>query len=168
MTDSILALDPGESTGWSLWALDDDYPIQRLDYGLVKGGMEGLVTFMEVRLGAVRPDVIVCEKWNVNDGRRGDPTEPLRIEGAMYAIASALGLELVFQPTSMKDQCHDYVLQDNGLWISPAEAKLDPAILWVDARDVNDSQIHALAWAKTTAQHEPTLAAYWPERVEFL
>lgn len=162
MTESILAIDPGESTGWSLWALEPEYPMQRLECGLVHGGEAGFITFMEVRLGRFRPSIVVCEEWNINDGRRGNPRFSLRIEGALMAMTSALGIELVFQPTSMKDMCRDSVLKEHGLWITNKQAREDPQILWQDARDVNDSQINALAWAKAIG-HDPTIEAFWPD-----
>lgn len=163
MTESVLTIDPGEATGWSLWALDPKYPIQRLEYGLVKGGTDGFITFMELRLGRLHPDVLIVEDWNRHDPRKGDPTHPLQIKGALMGAASALGVELIIQPNTMKDQCHDSVLKEHGLYILPREAKVDPAIMHTDGRDVNDTQRHTLGWAKVT-EHQPTIALYWPDR----
>jgi len=163
MTETILGIDPGESTGWSLWLLDNDAPIQRVDYGLIHGGVDGFITFMEVRLGSMRPSVTICEKFNEKDGRVAvaDLT-PLPIEGAIRAIASALALELIFQPTAMKSMCSDEKLKELGFYITNAEARENPKIRWQDARDVNDSEIHVLAWAKSI-DHTPTVEAYWPD-----
>lgn len=164
MTESVLVFDPGEVTGWSLWTLDSEYPMYRLEYGLIKGGLDGFVSWLELRLGRLRPDILICERFNTKDGRvaRADLT-PLYLEGALYAISSALGLEVVWQGTDMKALCSDDTLRANGLYFLPSEAKGDPAIMHVDARDVNDSQRHALAYAKST-DHEPTIALYWPDR----
>lgn len=162
MSESLLALDPGEVTGWSLWVLDDDAPLQRLDYGLIHGGTFGAAEWLEQRLGVLRPDILVCERWNRFDGRAGDPTYPLQIEGLLIGAARALGLEITWQSNGMKDLCRDSTLKEFGFYIMPAAAKVDPAIMWEDARDVNDSQRHALAWAKA-ADHEPTVTAFWPE-----
>lgn len=162
MSESILVIDPGEVTGWSLWALDREYPVQRLEYGMIHGGLDGFITFMEVRLGRMRPDLIICEKWNTNDGRRGDPSNPLRIEGALQAMCSALGLELLWQMNDMKSLCTDATLIEHGLYITPKEAKVDPTILHVDARDVNDTAIHMLAYAKASG-HDATIALFWPD-----
>lgn len=163
MTDSLLSVDPGQVTGWSLWALDDEHPLQRLEYGLVKGGVEGWLTWQERRLGELRPDVIVFENFNPNLGYGGAKDfEALEIKGAFRAGCRALGLEVTFQETDMKALCKDDDLRRLGLWILPSEAKVDPAIMHEDARDVHDSFIHALAWAKASG-HEPTVALYWPE-----
>src|SRR6478736_10388975 len=97
MTESILSIDPGEVTGWSLWALDAELPVQRLEYGLIKGGLAGFIFWIEHRYGQLRPDVTVVEKWNRHDGRKGDPTHPLQIQGSILTAASALGLEVTLQ-----------------------------------------------------------------------
>jgi len=163
MSELIMGIDPGESTGWSLWALEPDLPIQRLEYGLIHGGLKGFVSFMEIRLGRLHPTTIACEKFNENDGRVAlGSLVPLPIEGAIYAMASALGIELVMQPTSMKDLCRDSVLKEFGLYITNAEARENPHIKWKDARDVNDSQMHVLAFAKSI-NHEASVEAFWPD-----
>lgn len=161
MTDSILAIDPGESTGWSLWALDDDRPIQRLDYGLIHDGGTGYMPWAERHLGTLRPDLVIYEKF-IPDGRiTVADLVGLPVEGMIEMGCRALGIECIWQPNGMKAQVRDDVLRENGLYITNEEARTNPAINWKDARDVNDTQIHALGWAKFN--HEPTLAAYWPE-----
>jgi hypothetical protein len=159
MTDSLLALDPGKVTGWSLWTLDDDFPMTRLEYGLAKGGIDGFISFMELRLGIWRPDIIVCEHFDLDGRTRYPDLTPRDCEGALRAMVSALGLEVVWQNTDMKALCRDQTLKDHGLWLTGS----DPAIRHDDARDVNDSQVHALAYAKASG-HEPTVALYWPEQ----
>ena len=163
MTESILAFDPGDVTGWSLWAYDPDYPVQRLEYGMIHGGLEGFIQFLELRLGRLHPDILICERFNTEDGRvgRADLT-PIYLEGALAAICSALGIEIIWQDTYMKSLCTDDTLRAHGLYIYPKQVKVDPAIMHTDARDVNDSQIHVLAYAKST-DHEPTIALYWPD-----
>ena len=153
----------GAVTGWSLWAFDPEFPLQRLEYGLIHDGLEGFVRWLEVRLGRLRPDVLICEQFNTKDGRvaRADLT-PLYLEGALFAITSALGLEVVWQGTDMKALCSDDTLRDHGLYIMPKDAKTDRAIMHTDARDVNDSQRHALAWAKAI-DHEPSVRQFWPD-----
>lgn len=163
MTESLLAIDPGQVTGWSLWALDADSPLQRLDYGLVKGGSDGWLEWQERHLGGLRPDVIVFEKFNPSLGYGASKDyEAMIVEGEFKAACRALGLEITFHDTAMKALCSDGDLRRLGYWIMPKDAKVDPAIMHEDARDVHDSFIHALAWAKAS-DHEPTVEAYWPE-----
>lgn len=161
MTDVILAIDPGLATGWSTWAYDPERPLMRLDYGLVQGGVAGWIEWMTSTLGLLRPDVTVCESFKL-DGRTKFPeVEPLRIEGALLAVYDALSLpSVIWQPNSTKVQVQDAVLKRTGFWLTGKD------VGWADARDVNDSQIHALAYVKLleeTTDLQPTTAAYWPE-----
>ena len=165
MSELILGIDPGEVTGWSLWALEDDRPIQRLEYGLIKDGRAGWLRLGGMWLGQLRPGLVICEKFNEDDGRKGVANlTPIWIEGSIETMCDALGLEVLMQPTAAKSQVHDDVLRRAGLYIENRVAKKDAAIMHQDARDVNDSQIHVLAWAKAAIDHEPTIALYWPDR----
>jgi hypothetical protein len=160
VTDTLLTFDPGKTTGWSLWCFDEDHPLQRLEYGLIKGGVHGFADWIEQHLGVMRPDVLICEKWD-RDGRQFGRAEfSLPIEGLLIGACRALGLEITWQGTDMKALCKDSVLRASGLWLYGK----DPEIDWEDARDVNDAQIHALAWAKAHG-HEPTTSLFWPEYV---
>lgn len=158
----MLVIDPGAVTGWSLWAVPEDLPLQRLEYGLVKGGRKGFMAWSRSNLGIIRPDILVCEMWRPRDGA-ADIT-PVYIEGQLEAVADALAMEITWQGTDMKAMCSDDTLREQGLYIMPAEARVDPAIMHIDARDVNDTARHALAWAKAHG-HEATIATCWPEMV---
>ena len=159
MSELLLAIDPGEVTGWSTWQLEDDAPLTRLDYGLVKGGALGWRSWMSAKM-RMRPGLIVCERFNPNDGRAGKANyvDHLRIEGGLLVAADALGLpDPIWHHNDMKALCSDATLKSHGLWLTGRDERIG----WQDARDVNDSQRHALAWAKA-AGHEPTLLRYWP------
>ena len=164
MSESIVSYDPGETTGWSQWEMPDDLPVQRLDYGLIHGGREGFMRLGGVMLAALKPSLVICEKFNESDGRlaKADLT-PLWIEGSVATICDALGIPILWSETSQKALCTDATLKEFGLYIENSEARINPAINWEDARDVNDSQIHVLATAKSW-DHEPTIAVYWPDR----
>ena len=162
MNETIWTCDPGGTTGWSLWELPEDAPIMRLDYGAIKGGPLGFMFWMERNLALLRPSVIIFERFNPDLGYgKSKDFDALIIQGLVMGAASALGIDLMYHETAMKALCSDADLKRLGYWITPAEARVDPAILHEDARDVNDSQIHALAHAKSI-DHEPTLAAFWP------
>ncbi|MDF2915889.1 MAG: hypothetical protein K0S70_106 [Microbacterium sp.] len=165
MGETILGIDPGGTTGWSLWELPDDLPAMRLQYGAIKGGAMGFLFWMERNLGPLRPSLIVFERFNPDLGY-GDAKdyEALIIQGLVMGAASALGIDLLLHETGMKAMCTDDALKRLGFYITPAEAKVDPAIMHEDARDVNDSEIHVLAHAKAI-EHQPTLDAFWPEIV---
>lgn len=159
MSESFWAVDPGETTGWSLWVMEPDLPIYRLDYGRILGGLDGVLDYAEQHFAGLRQGgaKILCERFNpalgTADGSKN--YEPMYIEGALKAICRALGLEIIWQETGMKTLCTDDALKAAGLWIDNSE--FDEG----DARDVNDSQRHALAFAKSH-DHEPSILRYWP------
>jgi len=163
VSETIWSCDPGGTTGWSLWELPDDSPIMRLDYGAIKGGFLGYLFWMERNLAVLRPSLIIFERFNPDLGYgKAKDYEALEIQGSARTAASALGIDIVLHDTNMKALCHDDDLKRLGFYITPAQAKVDPAILHTDGRDVNDSEIHALAHAKAI-DHEPTMTAFWPE-----
>src|SRR4051812_3156241 len=45
MTETLLSIDPGEATGWSIWLVDEDRPIQRIEYGVTPNGVEGFLDY---------------------------------------------------------------------------------------------------------------------------
>lgn len=155
MTETILAFDPGGVTGWSLWLMTDSTPMHRIDYGLVRGGIDGMLDFFEQKLGGLHPSLVICERFNPDLGDANKEYDALEITGALRGACRALGIELVFQDIGMKAQCKDSVLKRLGLWIDGPEVEHE------DGRDVNDSQIHALAWAKVN-DHVPTVEWAWP------
>lgn len=151
----FIALDPGKVTGWSLWAYDpaSDHAAVRLDYGLVAGGVEGFIRWWNTER-PIPVSLIVCEKFEL-DQRTADPDiTPTYIEGALRALC---GVPIEWQPTSMKRQVSDDKLKQYGLWLTGSNKK----IRHVDARDVNDSQVHALGYLKL--RHRPTAMRFWPE-----
>lgn len=157
MDETLLSIDPGQATGWSLWTFADDHALQRLDYGVIPEGLDGFLRWAEARIGALRPSVTVFELFRPNLGYNAHSKdyEAMLIEGALKATARALALEVVYQGNDMKALCSDADLKRLGLWVENSEVE------WTDARDVNDSQRHALAWAKANG-HEATIDAFWP------
>lgn len=155
MTETLLSFDPGQVTGWSLWAFDDGHAFQRLEFGLIKGGLDGVLDWIERHLGLLRPSLTLVERFNPDLGDANKDYEAMLIMGALKAACRALGIDLEFQDIDMKALCRDEVLKVHGLWID------GPEVDHTDGRDVNDSEINALAWAKAH-DHEPTVALYWP------
>lgn len=155
MSEPMLFMDPGETTGWSLWNYEETLPLMRLEWGYITGGFEGVMDWGERHLGLLRPD-IYCERFDPLRGNNHKNFEPMLIEGGLRAIARALGLPFEYQDTGMKALCTDETLRRNGLWIENSEVEHE------DARDINDSQIHALAWGKSH-DHQPTIERYWPD-----
>lgn len=156
-TECILVFDPGEVTGWSLWNFASEYPLQRLEFGVIPGGVDGFLDWLEEHLGILAVSIVICEWFNPALGTGGGfkNYEAMEIQGALRGACRALAIDLVKQQVDMKAECTDDALKRAGLWIENAEVE------WEDARDVNDTQRHALAFAKSQ-DHEPTIRAIWP------
>lgn len=161
MDELVLVLDPGKVTGWSVWVLPTDEPIYRVDYGLIKGGLAGFIDWLIEHHRYVSECIVVCEKFVPERG--GEDLLPLQIEGALACTQRTLAAaEVVWQLRSRKRNLgvrsrRDHLLRAHGLWLRGD----DPAIDHEDARDVNDTALHALIFAKDY-EHQPTLRAYWP------
>lgn len=139
----LLALDPGGSSGWSVWAYDATTPLRHIEHGTIPGGKDGFIDWALRRRGEF--DIVVSESF-VLDGRTAQPDiTPLRIETAIDMIFGQWGdgVPVIYQRNFMKNHAPDDLLKRLGLW-------------WSGAGHDRDSARHALAWAKTT-KHIPTL-----------
>lgn len=150
----LLAIDPGKATGWSLWAYDSALALTRRDLGVIPGGVHGFILWWRELPHCI--DEIVFETFRLGDDFVNDRTmQASQIEGALLALVPP-EFPIWWQRRSDKRAVPDHVLKRHGLWITGS------AVDWEDGRDVNDSQIHALAWAKRQ-EHEPTLRRYFGE-----
>lgn len=153
----VLAMDPGRATGWSTWYCDDETPMQRGQYGVIQGGPLEVGKWMEANMH-LHPTEFIVEEWRLAGDAKNPDLTGKEIVGATRAIAWMLGWPIpVIQHRSQKDHVRDELLKRHGLWVEPGSVE------WVDGRDVNDSAIHALTWAKLQG-HEPTIARFWPPR----
>jgi hypothetical protein len=147
----LLAIDPGKATGVSLWNYEPDAPFERINYWLVQNGSKGFRDwFREADFGVA---VIVCESFKPDGRTKAPDLNPVRVETVLEVL---WGDDVIFQPNTMKTNVPDALLKKHGLWVTGADVD------WVDGRDVNDSQIHALAYAKSI-HHVPTIRKYWPD-----
>lgn len=138
----LLALDPGESTGWSLWYYDALTHPQLIDHGTITGGVKGLIAWWYTRGSAgegMQWDEVVSESFRL-DGRTMFPNiTPLRIEGAL----AVLWPDVHYQPNTMKAHVTDEWIKDHGLW-------------WKGKGHDRDSLRHAFSYLKIR-RHAPTL-----------
>ena len=141
---TLLALDPGFTTGWSFHRYDAVTPLTLLSHGQIVGGNRGFIDWWNAREKTW--DEVVAETF-VDDHRTSSPdVTPLRIEGSL----DVLWPEWIGQRNFMKLHARDDMLKASGLWL-----KGQP--------HATDSVRHALALMKTR-RHEPTLRRYWPAR----
>lgn len=158
MDSHVIAFDPGKVTGWSRWEYLPDQPMQRLDYGLIGDGLDGVIDWCLRNERYLSESTLVCEGY-IPESLATEWRTPIRIEGALTALAACHAVPPpIFQARATKRSVTDAVLKREGLWLLGS----DPKIGWEDARDVNDSQLHALAWAKHEG-HLPTIRRFWPE-----
>lgn len=144
----LLALDPGKTTGMSIWQYDVETPLQLVGYGQIEGGVDGFLEYLYPSDGRYMIwDVIVSESF-VLDGRTPNPdVTPLKIEGILESHAHRTRCQLRFQRNNFKAHVSDPLLGKYGFYV--------PGM-----GHANDSMRHALAWAKTS-YHRPTLDAYF-------
>lgn len=144
----ILGLDPGESTGWSVWEYGQTFAPQELAHGIIAGGLAGFIRWWRLNIDEGAWDEVVCESFRL-DGRTDFPNvTPLRIEGAL----AVLWPETHFQPNTMKLHLSDRKMKELGLW-------------WKGPGHDRDSMRHVFAYLKTNRRHRPTLELWRPPQV---
>lgn len=141
MSGRLLALDPGGTTGWSLWEYDSITPLRPIEHGQIVGGVEGFIEWWKDSGIEYEFDEVVSESYRL-DGRTPKPdVTPLRIEGAL----AVLWPEVVYQPNTYKAIVTDERIKALGLW-------------WPGQQHARDSLRHA--WARMKhLKHMPTLLA---------
>lgn len=141
---TLLALDPGESTGWSMWEYGDDTPLRCLDHGTILFGLKGFIKWWGENRWHMLADEVVCESF-ILDGRTVKPNvTPLQIEGALAVLWG----DTAYQRNTYKAHAPDEFLKAQGLW-------------WKGKGHDRDSARHAFAYVKTR-KHMPSLLHYWP------
>lgn len=142
----LLVLDPGGTTGWSLWSYDALTPLQVLEYGQVAGGVKGFVSWWQRDVAGGPIDEVLAETFRL-DGRTPKPNvEPLKIEGALEVLWPGW----FGQANVMKAHAPDDLLKRHDLW-------------WRGQQHARDTARHAIALMKVR-RHAPTLRRFFPPR----
>lgn len=146
---TLLALDPGRTTGASLWKYSDTEPLECTWHGQIMYGVKGFILYM---LDHVDPDIVVAEQF-VLDGRTPNPdVTPLKIEGAMMAHYDPDFTLIAFQRNNFKKHVSNELLKAHDLY-------------WKGEQHAMDSARHALAFMKVN-KHMPTLQKYFSDNEE--
>lgn len=166
----ILGIDPGNVTGWSWWKVPAHEAASRLDYGIVEHGLAGFVhdlvadNYGKVSLKRLiqHSDLVVFERFSLNGDAVNPQTEALEIQGALklHMARKDRADKLVLHERGKKRAVRDEVLKEAGLYLTKSGIKEELGIEWTDARDINDSQIHVLAYLKEHG-HSATIKEYW-------
>lgn len=144
----LLALDPGRTTGMSIWEYDTETPLTYIGHGQIGGGVDGFLEyFYPVNELPRKWDVIVSESF-VLDGRTPNPdVTPLKIEGVLESHAHRTGTLLRMQRNNFKKHVDNDLLKQFDLY-------------WPGNPHAMDSARHALGYMKTS-KHLPTLNHYF-------
>lgn len=145
----LLALDPGSTTGMSIWQYDAETPLTLVGSGQIEGGVDGFLEYMypDDTSNWGMWDVIISESF-VLDGRTTNPdVTPLHIEGILEAHAHRTGCQLRFQRNNFKKHIDNDLLKRNSLYVAGKPHAMD-------------SMRHALAYMKTS-RHAATLNYYF-------
>ena len=142
---TLLAVDPGKTTGASLWKYSDTEPLECTWHGQIEDGLQGLIKFIKE---TKTPDVVVSEQF-VLDGRTPNPdVTPLHIEGALMRHYESVW----FQRNNFKKHASNDMLKAHDLY-------------WKGEPHAMDSARHALAFMKVK-KHMPTLKKYFSDNEE--
>lgn len=140
---TLLAIDPGVTTGYALCAFTDSDPLTLVEAGQIDRGVDGFVDWWQERWADDAPDFVVAEDF-VDDGRTQKPNlMPLRILGALRVLHPGF---ISPRNTAMK-HAPDPFLRKHGLYIN-------------GQRHARDAIRHAWAWVKVT-KHRPSIERYW-------
>lgn len=144
---TMLSLDPGGTTGYSLLKVTGDSQLEIYRSGQIKGGLKGFLDFHWDVLEDEHIDLIVCESFELREGVYGVDLSPVYIIGALEALYPKT--DIIYQAPYQKPLCDDMRLKKLGLF-EPGKPHR------------NDAVRHAVIYLRNT-KHMPTLVAGWKE-----
>lgn len=144
---SILAFDPGGTTGWAFIGYEDDTEPTVFDFGQIPNGHKGFIDWWNRRVQYLPDTRIVCESFTLREGIKGVNLEPCYVMGALEAL---YGDEIVYQSPVMKGFCDNDALKQLGFYV-PGQ------------QHARDAFRHAAAYLLTSVKHKPTMKKGWPE-----
>lgn len=148
---TVLAYDPGLTTGWAKGTFTDTEPLTLLGAGNI--GYDWFVdgTFTSRVRSDFSADHVVVEQFILRDNEFKADLTGVRVEG----ILEWWYHPIIWRPPSKKAQVPDQVLKDHGLW------QTGKSVNWEDGRDANDAIIHMLGYVAFDLRHLPTLRRYF-------
>ncbi|GAB2699385.1 hypothetical protein BKA24_001794 [Microbacterium marinum] len=146
----LLSLDPGGTTGYSVWHYGVVTPLNLIEHGQIPGGLDGFVSWARGFQTRQHIDEIVAEDF-VDDGRTVSPdVTPLLIKGAVIDRWSDSDVQITWQLNTYKAHADDILLKRVGFW-------------FVGQEHARDSARHAIAYLKVR-DHRPTMKRIWPPK----
>jgi len=144
---SILAFDPGGTTGWAFIGYEPDTEPVVFESGQIPDGHKGFIDWWNRKVQYLPETQIVCESFTLREGVRGVNLEPCYVIGALEALH---GDSIVYQSPMYKSFCDNDALKALGFYI-PGQ------------QHARDAFRHAVAYLRTQEKHIPTLRKGWPE-----
>ena len=141
----ILSLDPGGTTGYAIFEVEDEQQAELIKRGQIQGGIKGFLDFHWDVLEDMNFDLIVCESFTLREGIYGADLSPVSIIGALEALYPTT--KLVYQEPKLKPLCDDERLKKLGLHV-PGRPH------------ANDAVRHGIIYLRNN-KHTPTLEAGW-------
>lgn len=123
----VLASDPGHICGWAMLGPADH--AHRSHHGALTSG-EARAWDLLAMSELVRPDVIACERFDLGQETikmSQDPTQALRVIGALEWVAHKVGALFVMQPRGIKKVVNDAMLVRAGIWCRTADGHANDA-----------------------------------------
>lgn len=150
---TLLSLDPGGTTGVSLWRYTDTTPLEHLQHCMVPHGEDGFIAWART-LDLSQIDEVVSESFVLDGRARIVDITPKGIETAIKMIFGkwGAGLPVTWQRNTMKSAAPDEFLKAHGLW-------------WKGAGHDRDTARHAIAYMRGK-RHMPTIHHFWPPAAE--
>lgn len=152
----LLTLDPGLSTGYSIWetrSYFDSSDLELMETGVIEEGCEGFIDDWRYKGIGTKTDRVVCERFVIDGTHTG--VWSAQIEGALMALYDG---PVIWQLRSDKATLFN---QEFG-----GDAGQTERFAWLRERGFEgeghelDAITHALVWAKRMG-HIPTLRKYW-------
>jgi hypothetical protein len=144
---SILAFDPGGTTGWAFIGYEQNTEPVVFESGQIPDGHKGFIEWWNRKVQYLPDTKIVCESFTLREGVRGVNLEPCYVIGALEALH---GDSIVYQSPMYKSFCDNDALKALGFYI-PGQ------------QHARDAFRHAVAYLRTHEKHIPTLRKGWPE-----
>lgn len=138
----ILAIDPGETTGYAVFEYTETDPATLFEYGEIPGGLQVFMEWWQQQ--SIKFDVLVAEDFILRGGVKLPNTTALRILGFLAPYAPVLQ-----PPAGRKKAVSDDVLKRLGMYL--------PGKQYRNAREA----VRHGVWYLKRQQHLPTLQYGW-------
>ena len=141
---TILAFDPGVTTGYAYVSFDKGVEPSLVNAGQILGGHRGFIKAWDL---LPKADILVCESFTLREGIRGVNPEPCYVIGALEALRYDA---VNYQPAAFKTFCDNTALKNLDMYI-PGQ------------QHARDAIRHAIGYLRTKELHIQTLKKGWPD-----